>query len=494
MAKIKLINENGVIKGIDPETGEEVPVEFEDLETQSVSTEEASITQSFDIDHSENSLFAPRSFEQSGPVTTKPHPLAENPVLSSTDVTDVSSPAGVSDPFIVQEGGQFHMFFEVIPGSGDAVISHAVSDDGLSWTYDQVVLDTAYQLSYPVTVKWGGSWYMMPSNANGQFEIFKADSFPTNWSQVETALSPSWSLHDPTPFYHQGRWYALFWDTTNSQTRLYYADEGDSLTGRSWSEHPSSPILTESGDNIEGPAGKPITQGEYVEGVFRRSGGDAINIYRFTELTPSSASFSEATNSPIAYHTGQAGHYQAQNVHNFDVVLESFGGQPIVAVDGAENGHPNWEIGINTLGGDYPTAASVTLSADQSVGSGGGWTNLNFDTVNHDLGENFDTTANQFVVPVTGWYEVSLNLFWAVTSTSATSGEVSGSVAASGSNIKSSIDKRHIGVNNDITTGRTTRVFLQKGDTITGQAFQTSGASVPVQAGNSTLEIRRLSE
>ncbi|NHX36760.1 MULTISPECIES: hypothetical protein [Halolamina] len=33
MTDIKLINENGVIKGIDPDTGEEVPVSFEELST-----------------------------------------------------------------------------------------------------------------------------------------------------------------------------------------------------------------------------------------------------------------------------------------------------------------------------------------------------------------------------------------------------------------------------------------------------------------------------
>ena len=39
MSKIKLINENGVIKGIDPDTGEEVPIEIDSLsvnETRSI--------------------------------------------------------------------------------------------------------------------------------------------------------------------------------------------------------------------------------------------------------------------------------------------------------------------------------------------------------------------------------------------------------------------------------------------------------------------------
>lgn len=43
MTNIKLINENGVIKAIAPETGEEVPVEFDDLQSRSVSAESATI-------------------------------------------------------------------------------------------------------------------------------------------------------------------------------------------------------------------------------------------------------------------------------------------------------------------------------------------------------------------------------------------------------------------------------------------------------------------
>lgn len=43
MSKIKLVNENGVIKGIDPETGDEVPVEFDDLVSSSVSAGELDI-------------------------------------------------------------------------------------------------------------------------------------------------------------------------------------------------------------------------------------------------------------------------------------------------------------------------------------------------------------------------------------------------------------------------------------------------------------------
>jgi hypothetical protein len=41
MTTIKLLNEDGVIKGVDTETGEEVPVEFDDLAASSMDTEQS---------------------------------------------------------------------------------------------------------------------------------------------------------------------------------------------------------------------------------------------------------------------------------------------------------------------------------------------------------------------------------------------------------------------------------------------------------------------
>lgn len=63
----------------------------------------------------------------------------DNPVLTANDVTDVSAEF-VADPFMVYEGGEWFMFFEVMNANnqqGD--IGLATSSDGFNWTYKQII-------------------------------------------------------------------------------------------------------------------------------------------------------------------------------------------------------------------------------------------------------------------------------------------------------------------------------------------------------------------
>lgn len=50
--------------------------------------------------------------------------------------------------------------------------------------------------------------------------------------------------------------------------------------------------------------------------------------------------------------------------------------------------------------------ARVFLSAQQSDLTDATWAKINLNTIDKDLGLNFDTTAFKFVVPVTGLYEI----------------------------------------------------------------------------------------
>ncbi|WP_338756489.1 hypothetical protein V9T20_12820 (plasmid) [Halobacterium salinarum] len=96
MAKIKLINENGVIKGIDPETGEEVPVEFEDLETQSVSAGELSSDNAIHPD------FTQRVGTQAQPQEAKWYP--DNGAPRFTEFKDLSGTLPNGEGLAVRNG------------------------------------------------------------------------------------------------------------------------------------------------------------------------------------------------------------------------------------------------------------------------------------------------------------------------------------------------------------------------------------------------------
>ncbi len=96
------------------------------------------------------------------PFTLSSSESISNPVLTRASVSDVAAEF-VADPFMVQRDGLWYMFFEVL--NRDAArgqIGLAVSDDGLKWTYQQIVLTEPFHLSYPYLFEWDGG----PMSAN----------------------------------------------------------------------------------------------------------------------------------------------------------------------------------------------------------------------------------------------------------------------------------------------------------------------------------------
>src|SRR5713226_8442616 len=96
------------------------------------------------------------------PLRLRPAGSAINPILTREDVQDV--PAGfVADPFMVQRAGVWNMFFEVLNQATDrGEIGLATSSDGLSWTYQRIVLVEPFHLSYPYVFECQGECYMLP--------------------------------------------------------------------------------------------------------------------------------------------------------------------------------------------------------------------------------------------------------------------------------------------------------------------------------------------
>jgi len=66
-------------------------------------------------------------------------------------------------------------------------IGYATSDNGLDWTYQQIVLDEPYHLSYPYVFEWQGDYYMVPESYQvNSILLYRAVNFPTDWEFVAT--------------------------------------------------------------------------------------------------------------------------------------------------------------------------------------------------------------------------------------------------------------------------------------------------------------------
>jgi len=180
-----------------------------------------------------------------------------NPVLTGDSVSDVPA-RFVADPFMVNVGRIWYMFFEVMnEQSGRGEIGLAVSQDALQWRYQQIVLKEPFHLSYPYTFEWQNAYYMVPETYQvNSVRLYKAVEFPTHWKLVTTLLNGD-DFVDPTIFYFKDRWW-LFTDLSRppyyaGTLRLFHAPR---LEGP-WAEHPKSPVVEEN-PHIARPAGRVV--------------------------------------------------------------------------------------------------------------------------------------------------------------------------------------------------------------------------------------------
>ncbi len=176
----------------------------------------------------------------------------QNPVLTSIDVTDVPAKF-VADPFLIHQNNKYFLFFEVMNGkTNQGDIGLATSKDGYNWSYNQIVLDEPFHLSYPYVFKWRNDYYMIPeSGAVKEVRLYKANNFPYNWSFVKTLIKGS-DFVDNSIFYYNNTWWLYTSVNSSSDLLLYYSDN---LLGP-WVEHPKSPIvhgdmnISRSGGNV----------------------------------------------------------------------------------------------------------------------------------------------------------------------------------------------------------------------------------------------------
>ena len=295
-----------------------------------------------------------------GPFNVSPYPSVVNPVLTASQVTDVSAKY-VADPFLFFENGKWYMFFEVVKQSNSrGEIGLATSLDGLAWTYDRIVLREDFHLSYPLVFKYGNDYYMMPETASVQeARLYIASNFPYGWTHVATLLNGD--IHDASIFRYNDVWWMFFGDTgyygRSDNCYLYYSD--NLFTG--WQAHPMSPIVVNDKSKAR-PAGRPfVYDGNIIIRLAQKndvSYGEAVRAFQVDTLTKTSYSEHEVTQSPLLTKSGSG--WNASGMHTLDPWWT--GSDWISAVDGKDN-NQLWSIGIYRATGLAPVIASTPVTS-----------------------------------------------------------------------------------------------------------------------------------
>lgn len=267
------------------------------------------------------------------PFNLTPPDNLNNPVLTGKDVTDVQADF-IADPFMVNENNVWYMFFEVWNSETDqGDIGLAVSNDGLSWTYKQIVLDDDFTFSYPYVFKWKNQYYMIPETAEAEeLRLYKATKFPFEWTLEETLLKGNYI--DPSIFYFNNMWW-LFAETNpkgHDTLSLYYAVN---LKGP-WFKHQKSPII-EGDANIARPGGRVIVLGDRI---FRFTQdceptyGNQLRAFEIVELTTETYKEKGVIGNPILKASGVG--WNEIGMHQIDP-HQLNNGKWIACVDGRES-------------------------------------------------------------------------------------------------------------------------------------------------------------
>ena len=243
------------------------------------------------------------------------HP--DKPALSAADVTDVPA-TFVADPFMVQAGGTWHMFFEVMNWrTHRGEIGLATSPDALEWTYCQIVLTEPFHLSYPYVFEWNNEFYMIPeTHRAGAVRLYKAKNFPSNWVFVRVLLRGPY-LADASVFRHDGGWWMFVEASPNDEhdlLRLYYADR---LRGP-WTEHPESPLIKRN-PRIARPAGRVIRRGDQLIRFAQNCEpdyGTDVRGFEIRELTRTAFHEEEFECNPVLGPTGTG--WNLRGMHHID--------------------------------------------------------------------------------------------------------------------------------------------------------------------------------
>ena len=263
------------------------------------------------------------------PFKVAPSPKVKNPVLTAKDVTDLKA-SFVADPFMVKEENTWYMFLEVMDAKTyRGKIAVAVSNDGVTWKYQKVVLDEPFHLSYPYVFKWQSKYYLVPESYGANaVRLYESEEFPYRWSYVGELLQGDYV--DSSLFRHADLWWLLAANQQgNDCLSLFYAED---LLGP-WIKHPESPVV-KADARIARPGGRVIADRGRL---FRftqdcASGyGTQLRAIEISKLTLTEYQEREVVPGPILQASGQG--WNAHGMHHIDPHQISEG-QWIACVDG----------------------------------------------------------------------------------------------------------------------------------------------------------------
>lgn len=249
-----------------------------------------------------------------GPFYLKDPPGITNPVLTASDVTDREAQF-VADPFLFHEGDAWYMFLEVFDRKTGGDIGLATSSDGLHWTYDRIVLDEPFHMSYPYVFKVDNTYYMIPETHQPRdVRIYKAEQFPYQWTYVTTIMNLRQYV-DPSIFYYNGRWWIFVGETDDTTLYLF---SSKTLTGH-WVEHPQSPVIQNDSVNAR-PGGRTfVYDGDKIIRI-AQSFGDVMSVraYQVDILNTQQYAEHEISESPLLEPGDNPQAWYAAGMHQFD--------------------------------------------------------------------------------------------------------------------------------------------------------------------------------
>ncbi|PRQ56491.1 putative hexosyltransferase [Rosa chinensis] len=202
-----------------------------------------------------------------------------NPVVTCASVSESGFPSNfVADPFLYVQGDTLYMFYETknsITMQGDIGVSKS-SDKGATWQQLGIALDEEWHLSYPYVFHYLGHIYMMPeSSTNGEVRLYRALSFPMQWTLEKVILKKplvdSFLINYDGAYWLFGSDHSGFGTTKNGQLEIWYSS---SPLGP-WKPHKKNPIY--NGDKSFGArnGGRPF----FYNGNLYRFGQDCAETY-----------------------------------------------------------------------------------------------------------------------------------------------------------------------------------------------------------------------
>ena len=163
-----------------------------------------------------------------------------------------------ADPFVVYEGGTYHIFMEeFIYAMNRGRISHMTLDPSGNRSEPRPIMEAPYHLSYPSVFHYNGDYYMTPETAqNRTVELYRCIEFPEKWELASTLMRDVYAV-DPTVLQYDGKWW-LFVNIRENEgassiDELFLFYSSDLLSG-DWRPHARNPVVSDV--KSARPAGK----------------------------------------------------------------------------------------------------------------------------------------------------------------------------------------------------------------------------------------------